>query len=372
MKKIIFLTGTRADFGKIKALLASVDADAAFDLHIFVTGMHLLEEYGMTYIEVEKAGYGKIFKCPNQIAHDDMDAVLSKTIMLFSQYIKSVEPDLIVIHGDRVEALAGATVGVLNNILVAHIEGGEVSGTVDELIRHATSKMSHLHFVSNDSSSLRLQQMGERKDSIYAIGSPEKDIMLSNDLPSFKDVKEYYQIAAKKPAIVLFHPVTTEVDEMDRYAQQFVDALIESDQNFVVIYPNNDTGAQFILREYERLRENPRFRLIPSMRFEAFLSLAKNASFIIGNSSSGVREAPFLGLPSVNVGTRQSRRSVSPSIVNSDYSTKMILDSISQALTIDCAASKEFGEGSSSSLFMKTLKDHSIWKTPVQKIFIDL
>ena len=156
MKKILFLTGTRADFGKIKSLLQILEENPNFEPFVFVTGMHLQKEYGYTLLEVERCGFTNIHTFENHTHETTMDLTLAKTIEGLSSYVKECNPDMIVIHGDRVEALAGAIVGSLNNILVAHIEGGEVSGTIDELIRHSTSKMSHIHFASNKQAKKRL------------------------------------------------------------------------------------------------------------------------------------------------------------------------------------------------------------------------
>ncbi len=189
--------------------------------------------------------------------------------------LKNVQPDLIVIHGDRVEALAGAIVGSLNNILVAHVEGGELSGTIDELLRHATSKMSHIHFVANNKAKMLLEQMGELPESIYSIGSPDVDIMFSNTLPDLETVKTYYNIPFETYSVAMFHPVTTEHIQMENYAKEFVKALIKSDKNYVVIYPNNDMGSQTILDAYQVFNEHSNFRVFPSVRFEYFLNLVK-------------------------------------------------------------------------------------------------
>ena len=145
-KKILFLTGTRADFGKIKSLIQILETHPNFEPYIFVTGMHLQEEYGYTLLEVERCGFQNIHTFQNHTHETTMDLTLAKTIEGLSAYVKECKPNMIVIHGDRVEALAGAIVGSLNNILVSHIEGGEVSGTIDELIRHSTSKMSHIQY----------------------------------------------------------------------------------------------------------------------------------------------------------------------------------------------------------------------------------
>ena len=190
IKKIVFLTGTRADFGKLKSLIAITSKNRRFEVHIFVTGMHMNPKYGRTVNEIEKCGYKNIFTYYNHMDYDSMDVVLSKTINGFSSFVKDIRPDLIVVHGDRVETLAGAIVGALNNILTAHIEGGEVSGTIDELIRHSVSKLSHLHFVSNSIAKKRLIQMGELPKSIFEIGSPDIDILLSSKLPSINEVKK--------------------------------------------------------------------------------------------------------------------------------------------------------------------------------------
>ena len=183
-KKIVFVTGTRADFGKLKSLMKIIQSDNQFELHVFVTGMHMLAKYGYTCEEVEKANFTNIYKFINQNVSDGMDHVLAKSILGLSDYVREINPDMIIVHGDRVEALAGATVGALNNVLTGHIEGGEVSGTIDELIRHAVTKLSHAHFVANNEAQKRLLQLGEKPEATYIIGSPDIDVMNSNSLPS--------------------------------------------------------------------------------------------------------------------------------------------------------------------------------------------
>ena len=188
-KKIVFLTGTRADFGKLKSLIKITQENPNFDVQIFVTGMHLDDKYGFTVNEIYKSGFKNIYTFKNHVGAEFMDRTLAKTITGFSEYIATQKPDLIVVHGDRVEALAGAIVGSLNNILVSHIEGGEISGTIDELIRHSVSKLAHLHLVSNEEAKGRLIQMGELESSIYVIGSPDLDLMNPSNLPNLKTVK---------------------------------------------------------------------------------------------------------------------------------------------------------------------------------------
>ena len=373
MKKIAFLTGTRADFGKIKALVKVIENHKDFEPYLFVTGMHMLEAYGYTLIEVQKSGFKNIATFNNHTDESTMDLTLAKTIQGFSAYVSETKPDLIVVHGDRVEALAGAIVGSLNNILVAHIEGGEISGTIDELIRHSVSKLSHIHYTSNDEAKRRLIQMGEIEQSIFTIGSPDVDIMFSKDLPNLEIVKDYYDITFDVYHIAMFHPVTTEVENMAEYAQNFVEALIESRQNYVVIFPNNDLGNKHILKAYERLKANEHFRVFPSVRFEYFLTLLKKANCIIGNSSAGVREAPYYGVSTINIGSRQHNRATSPSIINTTYNTQDILKAITNLKTVqEKSNTKTFGKGNSADLFLESLLTETLWGINHQKQFKDI
>lgn len=373
MKRILFLTGTRADFGKIKSLINILQLyPDQFAVHIFVTGMHMQNLYGHTYLEVEACGYPNIYKYINHTSETTMDLTLAKTIEGLSSYLKEFPADLIVVHGDRVEALAGAIVGSLNNILVAHIEGGELSGTIDDLIRHAVSKMSHIHFVSNKEAMSRLIQLGESQDSIYNIGSPDMDVMFSDTLPTLDIVKEYYGILFEKYNIVMFHPVTTEYEEMETYSERIVEALLESNQNYVVIYPNNDLGSNFILKEYKKLKQCARFKLFPSIRFEYFLTLLKNSQSIIGNSSAGIREAPAYGIPSINIGTRQNNRACAGTIINCGYEKDDILNALYNVKHIKIKKDMSFGKGSSDKQFYEILKESIIWNISKQKQFNDL
>jgi len=373
-KKILFISGTRADFGKLKSLIHSVDNSSNFEYKIFVTGMHMLSKYGSTYIEVEKSGFINTHKFVNQYVGEAMDMILANTIQGLSRYICEEKPDMIVIHGDRVEALAGAIVGSLNNILVAHIEGGERSGTIDELIRHSISKLSHTHFVANEEAKLRLLQMGESENSIVIFGSPDIDVMKSTNLPSLSEVKKYYEVTFSNYHIILFHPVTTEVDNIEQYANNLVDVILEfKEENFIVIYPNNDHGTNEILRAYQRLENQEHIKIFPSIRFESFLVLIENAKSIIGNSSAGIREAPIYGVPTLNIGTRQNLRYLNSSIFNSSYEKEDIVKKFKDIIIIKdkYKPSEYFGKGDSADIFMQTLNSPKFWDIPLQKVFHD-
>jgi len=373
-KKIVFLTGTRADFGKLKSLMKITQESDKYEVNIFATGMHMNSKYGSTVDEIYKSGFNNIYRYINHDTVEHMDRTLAKTVDGFSHYVSEMKPDLIVVHGDRVEALAGAIVGSLNNILVTHIEGGEISGTVDEIIRHAVSKMSHIHLVANVEAKKRLLQLGEIEESIFVIGSPDLDLMNPKHLPPLDEAKKYYGIDFEDYAIVMFHPVTTEYNNILTHTKNLVKALVDSSQKYILIYPNNDLGSNEILTEYKVLNENSNFKIFPSLRFEYFLVLLKNAKFMIGNSSAGIREAPYYNIPAVDIGTRQLNRASFDSILNCGYEYTEIIETIKEVSNYNKSKKNDyfFGEGQSDKLFFELLESNKLWTLSHQKQFKEL
>lgn len=374
MKKIVFITGTRADYGKLKSLIQNVEKSEEFEAYIYVSGMHLQKEYGGTFEEILKDKYTHVQVAFGLINTKDMSYNLGNVICDFSGYVKHICPDMIVVHGDRIDALAGAVVGALNNILVAHIEGGELSGTIDESIRHAISKLSHIHLVCNDMAKQRLVQLGEEEQRIYMLGSPDIDIMYSDTLPDMEMVRNRYDIYFEKYAILMYHPVTTEYNRISKNIQNILCALEKSQYSYVIIYPNNDLGSELILCEYEKLDKNPRYRIFPSIRFEYFLTLLKNAEFMIGNSSAGIRETCVYGVPAIDIGSRQTGRydiNVSPNIIHANETIEDILDAIAQVNNHKIVSSA-YGNGNSACVFMDILSDKKLWNMKMQKHFVDV
>ncbi len=371
-KRVAFLTGTRADYGKIKSLLTILSNDKKYRVDVLVTGMHLLPKYGETVSQVLSDGLGDIHLLPNQFSEQAMEVSLAKTIEQLSNFIQNNKPDLLVVHGDRIEALAGAIVGSLRNVPVAHIEGGEVSGTIDGLIRHSVSKLAHLHFVSNQAAKSRLMQLGENEESIYIIGSPDVDIMFSRKLPSIEDVKARYEIPFLKFAIVTFHPVTTELKDLHNQIENICRALIKSKENYVVIKSNNDLGSEIIQNCIEKKLTSEKFKHLPSMRFEHFLTLMKNSQFMIGNSSAGVRETTYYGVPSVNIGSRQRNRNRSTLIVDVNADENKILDAINKTKDLSRDPQQSFGDGNSDQLFKEILDNEIVWPIMTDKVFVDM
>ncbi len=374
-KKIVFVTGTRADYGKLKSIIKIVQNDNKFEAIVFVTGMHNLSSYGNTHTELNKDKIKNLFKFKNQVKNDSMDVIVSKTINVFSKFIKKINPDLIVIHGDRVEPLACAVVGSLNNILVAHIEGGEVSGTVDEILRHSISKLSHIHFVSNKKAKQRLIQMGEMPNNIFIIGSPDVDLMSSRYIPNLNIAKKRYKIKYNSFAILLFHPVVSKQkkNNLKKNTSILINAIKNSKFNYIVVFPNNDSGSNIILNAYKILKNKKNIKIFPSLRFEYYLSLLKASNFIIGNSSSGVREAPYYGTPTINIGNRQNKRSSSKSIINVDFKKNEIEKLIKKfkERKITFKKQKEFGDGKADKKFVNIISKKSFWKIDNQKYFKD-
>ena len=371
--RILFVTGTRADFGKLKPLIQEVDNSAEFSYAIFATGMHMLSKYGSTVIEISQAGFENVFPFINQDSsvNSQMDLVLANTIHGLGHYIREFAPDLIVTHGDRVETLGAAISGNLNHVLVAHVEGGEVSGTVDDLLRHSVTKLAHVHFVSNHQARKRLIQMGEADETIFVIGSPDIDVMLSDYLPSLASVRDKYEIPFERYAVVLYHPVTTELPLLRKHVEEVLQGLQAAALNYVIIYPNNDTGSEMILEGLSRFKNQPSVRLIPSMRFEYFLTLLKNARAIVGNSSAGIREAPVYGVPTVNIGTRQLNRFQHSSILNIPEDAAAVAAALG-SLPVASVPSHHFGTGQSAKRFIEELRRPAFWQAPRQKRFRDI
>lgn len=375
-KKLLFLTSTRADFSKLKSLILTFQKNKNFEVNIFVTGMHLLRRYGYTVNELLRANIKNIYKFQNQKENNySMTKSLSLTVNGLSKYLKKNKTDLLIIHGDRMEALAGAIAGTFNNIYVGHIEGGELSGTIDESIRHAVSKLSHFHFVSNDESKKRLIQMGENKNTIFSIGSPDLDIMKKKNLPKIVDAKKFYDVSFDDFAILIFHPVTTDKNENINNLD-IINKLVSklSNENFICVHPNNDPGSLDFLNLYKKLNKKKNFLSFPSMRFEYFLTFLKNSNYIIGNSSAGIREAPFYGINCINVGTRQNNRTKKSKLIYNSNNYKSILKNIESIKKIKRLIYKErfFGSGDSDKRMQKILLEKKFWEINIQKTFNDL
>ncbi len=370
IRPLLFVTGTRADFGKLEPLAVAA-RDAGHTVTFFVTGMHMMDRYGLTRNEVRRMPGVTVHEFENQTEGDPQDLILARTVTGFSAFVGDAKPDLVVLHGDRIEALAGALVAATNYVRSAHVEGGEVSGTIDEVFRHCNTKLCTHHFVSSDAAARRVMALGEPSETIHVIGSPELDFHARPSGVTLDAVRSRYAIPFADFGIVTFHPVTSEQDTIGTQAAQLFGALDTSGRNFVVIAPNNDPGSQAIFATLDRLPQD-RFRVLPSMRFAHFSELMKHAACMVGNSSAGVREAPFLGLPSLDIGTRQTNRSDAPSVTACEASDcDAILGFLREHWGRGVPSHDGFGHGTAAGHFVATLADPAFWTLSLQKAFRD-
>lgn len=373
-RKIVFVSGTRADYGKIKNLILKSQKLKKFQTHVFVTGMHNMKKYGLTYLQLYNDKVKNISRFHNQKTNDRISNVVAKTTIGFSSFLVRTRPDIVVIHGDRIETLACAQAAVFNNIKVAHIEGGEITGSLDEIIRHAITKLSHVHFVSNDKAKKRLIQMGEKRSSIFNIGSTHLSLIKSKNLPKLQDVKKRYNIKFERYGILILHPITHDHHKFFKDVKKIINEIKKLKINFVIINPNNDFGSSFIFEQYKKLKKLKNFKIIQSMRFEYYLTLLKNCRFIVGNSSSGIIEAPYFGVPSINLGNRQKNRSFTDCIKNVEFNKSKVLDYIKLYYKKEKRFSKKniYGNSKSEDKFISILNQKKIWSFRFNKQFTDI
>lgn len=368
-RKVVFLSGTRADFGKITSLISALELDPNFEPYIFITGMHALEKFGSTWREILSKHKSEVRVFNNQKTGDQLDTILAKTVAAFSDFVEEVEPDLIVVHGDRVEALAGALVGSLKGLRTAHIEGGELSGTIDDSMRNAISMLVNIHMPVSPKAASRVSNLTDSK-LIFPLPPPDFDVLASGNLPELGEVARHYRIPflpSEKFAICIFHPVFYEQDCAESQGKQLVRALIDSGTNYVVIHPNNDPGHEGILHAYKHLEGNPKFALFPTVRFEFFGTLLKHADFIIGNSSAALSEAALFNVPAINIGTRQQGRDRNGIVIDVEPESKDILKAIDRIL----AGAKETASTAAgafrlaSEVFLGILTRRELWATSI-------
>ena len=369
--KCLFVTGTRADFGKMKNLISTMINDSSrYSVKIVATGMHLLKEFGNTFVEIEDVFPGRVVSIEGQKYQENMSVGFSRFIGGFNSYLEVEKPDVVVVHGDRFDALAAAIVASNLDVHVAHIEGGEVSGTIDEAIRHSVSKFAHIHFVSNGQSGARVHQLGEDPALTFITGSPETDVLLGSELPSLELVKTRYGINFDEYSICCFHPVVNEQDDLTRQINELVEFTEFSGDNFIWIYPNNDLGGSVIIDRLKQVRSD-NIKAFESLRFESYITLLKNSRCIIGNSSSGVREAHVLNVPSVNIGSRQSGRVLHPLVFECEFDKQSIAHTYKKAISHvnSLAPTYEFGSGSVVKTIKAVFDSLNLEDIPIQKTF---
>lgn len=369
---IAFFTASRADYGKIKPVILETKRKK-IKFKIFVTGTHLLKEYGNTKNHIIK-DFGKknliIFK--NQNFGESQKLIFKNTVNKFTIALEKKYFDCVFIHGDRIETLAAASVLTFSKIRISHVEGGELSGTVDEMIRHSVTKLSHLHFVTNNAAKKVLIKSGEDKKNIFITGSPDIDLFDRNLRPTIEEVKKRYEIKFSEYIISFLHPVTTDSKtETKKKAQIYFEAVRQlKDENIIQFVPNNDDNSEEILNVLKKkLTNKPNIKILKSMRFEFYLTLLENSKLIIGNSSSAIMEAPYFNVPSINVGDRQSNRYGLDLVINTSFSKRNIMSSIKKVKKIKLKFKPIFGNGDSAKKIINVLLSKKFSKIMIQKTY---
>ena len=348
MRKICVITNNRADYSRLKTLLRALKERQEIELLLFVIGSHLLSNYGETIKEIEKDGFTIAYRMHTEV-EGRVPVTMAKStgtaITELANAFYNFRPDIVVVHGDRYEALAAATAASLMNIFVAHIQGGEVTGTIDEHIRHAITKLAHIHFPSTEEARERIIKLGEQPARVFNHGCPSSDVLLGTPRLSFKEVKKQIRPFTKKPAhwlkklnkdffLVIQHPVTTEFNSAQKTIQELLNSLRSFANPIIMLWPNIDAGAEILVHEIKRFHreEHPRMGILPNFPLALYINIMRHARVMIGNSSSGVREACYFGIPVVNIGTRQAGRERGKNVVDVPYGSEAIKAAIKRQL----------------------------------------
>lgn len=384
MKKICVVTATRAEYGLLRRLTEEFLRDPFFDVCFTVTGTHLEEEYGYTVREIQKDRIPiteqiRIFN--GDYTQEGICAAMGRASTLFGEMFQRQKPDFLVVLGDRYELIPICTCAVVYGIPIAHICGGEITeGAIDDMIRHAVTKMSYFHFVACETYRKRVIQLGESPDRVFNYGDVGVENIKKMDFLSKDEIEELLGEKLTRPyACVTFHPVTLESADTVKQMEELTECVKQmTDICFIVTMANADFQGNIINQMWEAAAESgENIKLYQSLGSKCYLSLMKDAEFVLGNSSSGIIEAPCFGIPTVNIGRRQSGRLQAESIINCRPQREEIDTAIRKAMSEDFKkiakkAVNPYGDGDTSVKIVKTLKD-ALQKDEIHtKIFYDL
>lgn len=374
-RKVCVVTGTRAEYGLLYPILKKIEQSNSLQLQLVVTTMHLSSEFGLTYKQIEKDGFKIDEKIENLLSSDTKSSIAKSTglgTILLSDTFNRLEPDIVLLLGDRYETLAAATTAMLMNIPIAHIHGGEITeGAVDEQIRHAVTKMSYLHFTSTEEYRKRVIQMGEDPSRVFNSGAPGIDNIVDFNLLSKEELEaDLNWRFGPKSALFTYHPITLEDSDIYHDIKKILDALVKSDLNVLFTYANADEGGRIINQKIEEFCQiNPdKYKVVKSLGQLRYLSAMKHVDLLIGNTSSGIIEAASFQKPVVNIGDRQRGRLQSGNVVDCDIES--IEEAILKASSIDLKEIKNiYGNGKSSEMIVEILEKHEF---SIIKKFIDM
>ncbi|MBC3888243.1 UDP-N-acetylglucosamine 2-epimerase (hydrolyzing) [Acetobacterium paludosum] len=387
MKKICVLTATRAEYGLLKTIILKLNDILEFDVQVAVTGTHLSPEFGLTYKEIEQDGI-KIDEKIEILLSSDTPAAISKSMGLamigFAEYFERTKPDALLVLGDRYETLAVCCVAMNQKIPVVHLYGGETTeGAIDESIRHAITKLSYLHFTSTQDYRNRVIQLGEQPDRVFCVGAMGIENIHNEKLLSKKEFEEAIDFKLDRPyAVVTFHPVTLEIENYnsEKQVQALLDACHKFNELcFIFTKANADANGRVINQLIDSyVNEHDNAIVFESLGMIRYLSALKYGTMVIGNSSSGLIEAPSFGIPTINIGDRQKGRLQADSVINCDPKSVEIEKAIDVALTEEFKNKAKnvinpYGDGNTSDKIIDNLRELILNdKIDLKKKFYDL
>jgi GDP/UDP-N,N'-diacetylbacillosamine 2-epimerase (hydrolysing) len=382
-RKICVVTGTRAEFGLLRWLMQDIGRDPELELQIIATGMHLSPEYGLTYREIEQAGLA-INRKVEMLLGADTPSAITKSMGLgmigFADAVEQLKPDLLVVLGDRFEILAAASAALIAGIPVAHLHGGETTeGAFDEAIRHSITKMSHLHLVAAEEYRRRVIQLGEDPARVFLVGGLGVDALKRMQLLDRAALEQSLDFKlGKRNLLITFHPVTLEHQSSAEQMQALLDALDElEDTHFIFTMPNADTGGKELTRMVEGfVATHPNARAFTSLGQLRYLSCMKLVDGVVGNSSSGLAEAPSLGVGTVNIGDRQKGRLAAESVIHCAADRNSIREALrlleDNAFKMKVASARNpYGDGGATERIVTVIKDYPLVSL-LKKSFHDL
>ena len=374
VRKIFIVTERRADFSRFKPIIKLIQKSKKLKYILVVTGNHLLKEYGYSIKEIrkEKIKISQTFPMFLKRKKDngsEMVNGLGIAVQKLSEILSKHNPDIILSGFDIGANVAVTIVGAHMNIPVAHIQGGEVSGTIDESIRHAMSKFAHYHFAANNDAKKRLIRMGEKKQNIYSVGCPSIDALLDEKDCSKEYIKKKFRIDLEKKFLILIqHPVTSEINSGYQITNT-LKAVKKIDIDKLIIYPNNDAGSKKIIK----VINSSGFKIARTLNLREYKTILSKASLLIGNSSSGIHEAATFKIPVINIGTRQSGRLKPPNVISTSYNARDIRKKINYVLNNKFFIKKmkslknPYGDGKTSKRIVRLLSQINISKKIIQK-----
>lgn len=363
MKKVAVVTATRAEYGILKPLIKRLKAEPEIELQLLVTGTHLSAKYGNTEQEIIKDGFEIYERIP--ILEDgntayDVSCTMANAIKGFAAYFRKEHPDLLVVLGDRTEMLGICCAAMNEHVPIAHLHGGELTeGAVDDCVRHALTKMSYLHFAASEEYRKRIIQLGETPDRVFHVGALGVENILKSPLLSYEEMCESVGIPkGKKYAVVTFHPVTLEGGSEQEQADVLIEAMNQRSEYFYLITKANaDAGGEAVNARLEAYCQSVRnAKLVASLGMQRYLSAVKYSCFVLGNSSSGIIEAPALGIPTVNIGDRQKGRLMADTIITCNVKKEEIVAAMDKASHVPHNISVLYGDGNTSEKIVNVIK----------------